>query len=578
MAYQKSPYIQMRGGLNLRASVMQMNPGQLLGAKNVECKTPTGYRRVDGYTLWDANEITGEGATLGGFIYGNTVYAFRNVVGSASAKMWKSTGGGWTEVDLGKTIDFTSGSTEIEVGSTIVGATSGATAVVAHVYRSSGSWQAGDAAGTLTIYTQVGTFQSEDLNISGGASNVASVGGDSTAVTLLPGGTYRFDKYNFNGVSKIYGVSGTNKAFEFDGTYYIQIRTGMADDTPDHVIGYKSHLFLSFGTSLQFSPIGEPTAVWTAVTGAGELLTESTVTGLTQVSTGALAIATRTGWMFLQGSSSADFVSTNMREYGNEVGCYADTLQQLGSRVVFFDDRGVMEIRASQNYGDFQDATLSQHIQDLIDVRIGDVVCSCVVKEKNQYRLFFDGGKGLTLGYYQDRVLGFAEFEYPVSVKWVATGESDAGRELAVFGTTTGYVYRMDSGNSFAGTAITTFLQTAYHSLGSPRDVKRWRSATLDLLSSANTSLSVKPDFRNVSEGVPPYSYTDINLYGAGSPLGSFVLGSSVLGGSIINEGWVELEGRGDFCSLILRSSSTTDDAWELDGIIYEVLPGRRRY
>jgi hypothetical protein len=74
---------------------------------------------------------------------------------------------------------FTSGgTTAIAVGNTITGATGGATAVVMSVEVTSGTWAGGDAAGELIIMTQVGTFESENLNV-GASSNLATIAADS---------------------------------------------------------------------------------------------------------------------------------------------------------------------------------------------------------------------------------------------------------------------------------------------------------------------------------------------------------------------------------------------------------------
>lgn len=81
-----------------------------------------------------------------------------------------------------RTVAFTSGGTyQITAGDTITGATSTATARVYYVDLSSGTWAGGNAAGTLYLDTQVGTFQSENLNV-GGNTNVATIGGNSTAI------------------------------------------------------------------------------------------------------------------------------------------------------------------------------------------------------------------------------------------------------------------------------------------------------------------------------------------------------------------------------------------------------------
>ena len=102
-----------------------------------------------------------------------------------------------------KTIAFTAGGGssgyQIQPGDTIQGHTSGAIAVVYSVGAlTSGSWAAGTAAGTFVIDQQVGTFQSENLDVLTGGNlatdnsivsypaaqtlaTVGHVGGDSSA-------------------------------------------------------------------------------------------------------------------------------------------------------------------------------------------------------------------------------------------------------------------------------------------------------------------------------------------------------------------------------------------------------------
>ena len=95
-------------------------------------------------------------------------------------------GGGHGRRDLGaeKTIAFTSGGTyQIVVGNTITGAISGATAIVEFVLPlTSGTWAGGDAAGTLELRYQSGTFEAENLNV-GSDTNVATIAGNTSAST-----------------------------------------------------------------------------------------------------------------------------------------------------------------------------------------------------------------------------------------------------------------------------------------------------------------------------------------------------------------------------------------------------------
>lgn len=70
---------------------------------------------------------------------------------------------------------FTSGGTyQVVVGNTVTGATSGATGKVVGVTLTSGSWAAGNAAGTLRFKTVTGTFVAENLNV-GANLNVATI-------------------------------------------------------------------------------------------------------------------------------------------------------------------------------------------------------------------------------------------------------------------------------------------------------------------------------------------------------------------------------------------------------------------
>ena len=44
----------------------------------------------------------------------------------------------------------------------------------------------------------------------------------------------------------MYGANNVDNAFEFDGTTFVKIYTGMDTDTPKYIEAYKNHLFLTF--------------------------------------------------------------------------------------------------------------------------------------------------------------------------------------------------------------------------------------------------------------------------------------------------------------------------------------------
>jgi len=177
----------------------------------------------------DIQTVPGSGSILGVAYYKGDVYAWRNAVGGATANMYKSTSSGWTQVVLGKELGFDTGSNIINDGETVTGQSSGATAVVARVVLQSGTWGSSTAAGRLICSSTTGTFTvGENLRI--GATVHAHATTVATQITLAPNGHYETVIANFGGGTqnyKIYGCDQVNRAFEFDGTTYVPIRTGM---------------------------------------------------------------------------------------------------------------------------------------------------------------------------------------------------------------------------------------------------------------------------------------------------------------------------------------------------------------
>ena len=87
-----------------------------------------------------------------------------------------------------KKMAFTSGGTnQIRAGHTIVGATSGARALVRDVVLASGTWAAGTAAGTLTLVADSisGTFTSESIYYVGSSGTDDATGAASAAIGTL---------------------------------------------------------------------------------------------------------------------------------------------------------------------------------------------------------------------------------------------------------------------------------------------------------------------------------------------------------------------------------------------------------
>lgn len=466
----------------------------------------------------DIAAIPGSGPVRGIVSFGGVRYGFRDNVGATACVMHKSTSGGWSAVALGRELAFTSGgSTVINEGDTITGAISGATAVITRVALESGSWSGGTAAGRLIFASQTGNFVAEDLNV-GASLNVATIAGNSSAITLLPGGRFEFVAHNFGNsanAKRLYGVDGVNRGFEFDGTVFVPIRTGYSADSPDHVYVHKKHLFYSFGGSVQHSSTGTP-YMWTIVSGAAEIAPGDDVTGFvglmgSQDGGGALVIFMRNATAVLYGSSTADW---NLVTYSDEAGAKEWTAQRVGAPVLMLDDRGVSTLQATSSFGNFSNATLTQRIQRWINTRRSLVNASCVVRDKNQYRLFFTDRYALYVTMNGNKVKGLMPVLLGHAVECIWSGEGSDGAEEIYFGASNGMVYQMEKGTSFDGDDIEFFIDVAFFHGGSPRTNKRYRHMSFEVtgVGYAGFNASYQLGYNTVNRGQPAGQSVTVEL------------------------------------------------------------------
>lgn len=428
----------------------------------------------------DIAVVAGESSVWGGFSLGTSKYALRNKTGGATAGLYKSTVSGWSEVSLGLELAFTGGGTHVLLeGDTLTGATSAATATLERVQLTSGSWGAGDAAGWLILSGQTGTFQSENLN-EGGNNDVCTIAGDSAAPTLQPSGRLDFDLSNFAdpaGDERVYCADGANPCYEFDGTVFAYIRTGMVVDKPTHVKVHKHQLCLSFVSSFQHSAPGDP-FTWSVILGALEISTGYLITGFhTQPGAegnDALMIACRQRIFILYGNDVSDW---NLIRYREKVGAYEWTIQQI-AYTLFLDDRGITDLRTVQAFGNFDHSSLTGKIRRLMNAKRLLSVASCVVRDKNQYRLFFTDKTALYVTMEGEKVVGIMPVQLDDEVTCIWSQENPSGEEEIYFGSTDGFVYQMEKGTSFDGEPIYAYIITHWDSGQSIEWVKGYEGPT----------------------------------------------------------------------------------------------------
>jgi hypothetical protein len=311
---------------------------------------------------------------------------------------------------------------------------------------------------------------------------VVVIDGSDTIFPTAPG-YIDLVEYNFSGASntrRLYGASGAGKAFAFDGTAFTAITTGMAVDHPTRIAVHKNRLFLAFGASLQFSTAADPTA-WSPVTGAGEISMGESITAMGTVQGGdassALVVGTERGLAMLYGDLAADF---NLVWISREMGMRAGSLQFM-SPPIFINDYGVTTLAATDAYGNFQMSTISESVQPFIMARLNRVTASALVRSKNQYRVFFDDGTGLIFTFQGRKLAAITPVRFDRVVRHCHVAIDYADRELVLFTSDDGVVYRMEVGRNFDGQPIDAYLLAAFNHLRAPRMRKAFRRLVLEL-------------------------------------------------------------------------------------------------
>ncbi len=465
----------------------------------------------------------GSGQVLGGFVLNGVTYAIRNGTQFGTGwdpllvwhdtQIYKATESGWQHVVLTKYIQFYNGTIEVNEGDIITGASSSAVATVRRVNVGAGNWAGPTfASGRFAIDTITGTFTAdENLQVSAVTVAQAKAAQQSASLTLNAAGpgddleaTFNTCVYNFYGASndrRVYGCNGWQRAWEFDGTIFCNIETGMAVDAPTYVEAHRNNLFLAFpGGSLQNSATGLP-LVWSARLGAAELGVGDDITGMRTNGNNTLGVTCLKSTQVVQGTSDLDW---SLRGISNEIGSIANTIQEAGGQTVFLDRAGVnVIIPAPFAYQDLSTQAISRNIRKTIERTAFNCVGSQHAINKSQYRLFFNDKTVLTATFFGTKLMGWmqSQFAHQGTVWW--SGPDASGNEQMYMGTSDGYCMQLDVGTSFDGRSIQSILRTPYNYHKSPNRDKRFHKVTLEVDTPHSIDLRLKTDFEygNTTQG-----------------------------------------------------------------------------
>lgn len=460
----------------------------------------------------DIGAVPGSGPLRGVVSYKGVVYAFRDNADGTAGVMHQSSPVGWVSVALGEQVSFTNANASVNDGDTL--AQGGVTATIRRVVLETGEL-GGTNSGRLIISGRTGgNFSAAAATSTGGGT--LTLGGAQTAITLPPGGRYEFDQAAFGGRTeslRLYGCNGVGPAFEFDGTAFVTIDTKGTPNTPKFIKAHRNYLYLAQGASAINSSLGRPYR-YDPVEGSAETAAGDDITGFASLPGEALGILSRNKSTALTGASPQTWSLQIIR---SDVGAIPYSVQTM-SETFMFDDRGITAISSAQEYGNFNDATLSRRIQRLVSAARPNLVASYVSRERSYYRILMSDGTMLTMGYSNREALGFTAGQLGFSPACTFSGEDQTGGERIFVGSTDGFVYEMNRGSTFDGGDIESFIKVYYVSNRSPEVRKRYRRMTLEMSAERFAQLSFNAEFS--------YGDSDIQLHMGDGPNAVSVVGS----------------------------------------------------
>lgn len=466
--------IQSKGGLILNVDALSQGtslPGSARVLQNFECSVSGGYRRIDGFTKWDSTTVPGttSNPVLGVKAALGGVFAARKTTATPTTDIYYSTGSGWSS-----------------------------------------------------------------------RINTANRGGSPSRVRMI-------EYVLFS--PKIAGVDGVNYGFIYDGTTYTLLNGTGAPADPKYVEFFLNRLvFAGYSSNGSAIILTAPNtdSDFDGTHGAIEINVGDTITGL-KAFRNQLYIFSKNNIYKLVGTTTADFV---IQPVTAEIGCIAgDTIQEVGGDLIYLAPDGFRSVAGTYNIGDVDLSLQSRAIQQLLaseviaNTNISQFV-AFPIRKKSQYRcMFYDPNtpKANALG-----VIGKIEQGSPTeafnyiytSYAWSTTvgiqaycGDSyfDSGVERVVIGDpTNGFVYLLEHGNDFDGTAIQAIYSSPYITFqdATIRKVMQKINVYTEAEGNASINLGLNFDFNNI--GILQPATQALTITGSFPVYGSGIYGTDV--------------------------------------------------
>lgn len=399
------------------------------------------------------------------------------------------------------------------------------------------------------------------------------------------GGKARHAEFNLNGDDKVIFVDGTNYPAIYNTSGNTMSFMTSSDSTDvsgaEHVAIFKKTAFYAKGNNVYFTA---PLTVddFSVANGAGSINVGHDVTGLT-VFRDQLIIFTTDTIQRVTGSSISDW---SLSPITDRTGCInGDTIQEVGGDVIYLAPDGIRLLSATDRIGDFALNVASDTIHKDADtfLNTSSDFSSMVIREKAQYRIFayvaseLDSvAKGLVATKFIAQGSEGINWATTVGIKaYVSDSRYASDQETSMFANDDGYVYKMESGNSFDGDSIEAIYESPFMPINDPQIRKTFYKLTLYLTPTGTTSvdLSMIYDFNSDTTIQPPTQTisstgTSVFLYGASDAIYN-ASGGATYGGELDKIYNTNIIGSGKTVAIRI-SDFSTNATFTLDTAVLE--------
>ncbi len=519
------------GGLDTRSTLqgLQSKPGLAISLKNFEQNIGGGYRRINGFTTLSDTAVPG-GTTLvrGIYLYrdGVVVCKGNNIYHTFDRVTW-------TQVNK-----------NLPAGGNLAALNAAASLprTGTHIY-SFDTFTHGAAGGVVDLLIHDGGSNPAILTITGGSTGDAVYTYSETA--LIDQGSVGL----VHSDQRI--VAGDSDA---PSTFYVSAIADMGDFS---------------GTLSGAYSVADPIVGLKSFRNALYIFCENSV------------------WK----AEALNSAQPNIQPVFRNIGCVANsTIQEVGGDIVFLATDGLRTLGATSRIGDVNipstSLPISGLIQEILQSRDSFTFTSMVLRERNQYRLFYTNqtndplaGRGIIATYYPNKGLqsewSFSETE---GMGMTCSHASiQVGTDIAVHGDQRGEIYLHDTGSDFNGTAIEWEMQTPYFDMGDVGLRKNARELIFYLEQEGTTSINVNLDFDYESQKVHQPAVYPLESTTSPAIWGEMVWGDFTWGSSAISVDTLHVQGSFQTISLRIANGAVPNSApFTIQGFTMNYTEGSR--